>query len=100
VQKLVRGSKEELPLVPAVEIMFINPTVRKLIRERQDEKIVEVVQSSRELGMQTLNQSLEMLVKDEVVAEKIALEASPNPEALRMILSGIQFQSERGSIIH
>lgn len=100
VQKLIRGAKEELPLIPAVEIMFINPTIRKLIRERQDDKIVEVIHSSRELGMQTLNQSLEMLVRDGLVTEKIALEASPNPESLRMALSGIQFQSERGSIIH
>ncbi|HHN46020.1 MAG TPA: twitching motility protein PilT, partial [Planctomycetes bacterium] len=99
VQKLVRGTTKEAPLLPAVEVMFSNPTIRKLIREGDEEKIIDVIQASRELGMQTMNQSLEMLVASGLITEKSALEASPNPEALRMTLSGIRFQSDRGGIV-
>lgn len=99
VQKLLRGAAKDAPLVPAVEIMFVNPAVRKLIREGDDSKISDAVSAGRELGMQTMNASLEMLVREGLVAEKAALEAAPNPEALRMSLSGISFQQERGSII-
>lgn len=99
VQKLLRGAKPEAPVVPAVEIMYLNPTIRKMIREREDSKIPDIIQSSRELGMQTLNQSLEQLVRSGLITEKVALEASANPEALRMILSGISFQADRATII-
>jgi twitching motility protein PilT len=99
VQKLLKGAKKETPLVPAVEIMLVNPTIRKLIRERADDKIPDVIQASRELGMQTMNQSLEKLVKDGYILDRVALEASPNPESLRMSLSGIKFQSDRGAIV-
>jgi len=99
VQKLLKGATKEIPLVPAVEIMLVNPTIKKLIRERQDDKVIEVVQSSRELGMQSMNQSLEMLVEAGLITDKVAIEASPTPETLKMTLSGIRFQSDRGSIV-
>lgn len=99
VQKLIKGATKEAPLLPAVEIMRINPTIRKFIRDREDEKIADVIQASRELGMQTMNQSLEILVQSGLITERSALEASPNPESLRMTLSGIKFQSDRGGIV-
>ena len=44
----------------------------------------------QEEGMIDFNRSLADLVKREMVTQAVALEAAPNPEALRMLLRGIQ----------
>ena len=45
-------------MVPAVELMIVNPSIRKLIREGNDEKIPDVIRSSQSDGMQDMNQAL------------------------------------------
>ena len=99
VQQLPQGAKKEAPMVPAMELMIINPAIRKLIREGDDEKIGDVIRSCKEEGMQDMNQSLVELVKKKLITEQIAMEASPNPEALAMNLKGIYLGSDLGTII-
>jgi len=99
VQQLLSGAKKETPMVPAMELMIVNPAIRKLIREGGDEKIGDVVRSSKEEGMQDMNQSLVDLVKKGLITEQTAMEASPNPEALAMNLKGIYLGSDIGTII-
>ena len=91
VQKLLKGLREDIPRVPAVELMLVNPLIKKLIFENEDKKIPDVIRSSRQDGMQDFNQSLCDLVKRGLVSEEMALEASPNPDQLAMNLKGIQF---------
>jgi twitching motility protein PilT len=98
VQKLVKGLRQDIPRVPAVEVMFVNPTIKKLIHDNEDQKLADVVRTSREDGMQDMNQSLCELVKRGLVAEQVALENSPNPEQLTMHLRGIVLASDRGSL--
>jgi twitching motility protein PilT len=93
VQKLLKGLRPDIPRVPAVELMLVNPVIKKLIFEGEDKKIPDVVRSSRHEGMQDMNQSLCDLVKRGLVAEQVALETSPNPEQLAMNLKGIQFSA-------
>jgi twitching motility protein PilT len=93
VQKLLKGLRPDVPRVPAIELMMVNPLIKKLIYENEDKKIPDVIRASRQEGMQDFNQSLCDLVKRGLVAEQHALEASPNPEQLAMNLKGIQFSA-------
>ena len=76
-------------LIPAVEIMRANGTVRKFIRQNLISKHFGAIQTGRDEGMQTINQHLVELVKGGLVSAEVALSVSPSPEALRMNLQGI-----------
>jgi len=93
VQKLLKGLRPDIPRVPAIELMLVNPIIKKLIYDGEDKKIPDVIRSSRQEGMQDFNQSLCDLVKRGLISEAVALENSPNPEALQMNLKGISFSS-------
>ncbi|HEY3318881.1 MAG TPA: PilT/PilU family type 4a pilus ATPase [Planctomycetota bacterium] len=91
VQKLLKGLRPDVPRVPAVELMLINPQIKKLIYTCEDNKIPDVIRSTRQEGNQDFNQSLCDLVKRGMVSEAAAVESSPNPEQLAMMLKGINF---------
>ncbi|MCX7806623.1 MAG: PilT/PilU family type 4a pilus ATPase [Planctomycetota bacterium] len=98
VQKLLKGATKEVPRVPAVEVMFCNPIVRKLIKENQDGKLPDAIRQGRKDGMQDFNQSLCDLVKAGLITEQTAMENSFNPEQLAMYLKGIVLGSDEGVI--
>lgn len=83
---------------PAVEIMVNTPTVRRLLREMQLEKLPQAIVAGREDGMLSLNQHLLDLVNEGEITEEVALDASDSPKALEMNLRGI-FLSAEGGII-
>ncbi|MCW8130992.1 MAG: PilT/PilU family type 4a pilus ATPase [Planctomycetota bacterium] len=99
VQKLLKGARPQIPRVPGVELMIVNPSIKKLIFEGEDNKISDVIRSARQEGMQDMNQSLVDLVHRGLITEQTALENSLNPEQLAMNLKGIVLGSDRGSII-
>ena len=76
-------------MVPAVEILIANPVVKNLIAIGEERKIPDVVRTSAAEGMRDMTTAFAMLVKDDIVLQKVALEMSPNPERLRMELRGI-----------
>jgi twitching motility protein PilT len=88
-QKLLPSIKEGVGRVPAVEIMFFSPTVRKLILESEDKKLPDAIRMGKEDGMQDFTMSLKQLVDDELIDRATALEVAPNVEALKMALKGI-----------
>lgn len=94
-QKILPSIKPGVPLVPAQEIMLSNPTTQKLIYEAEDKKLESVIRSSAEDGMQDFNQSLLKLVNDGLISQKVAMEASPNPEQLQMNIRGIFLGDDR-----
>ncbi len=98
VQKLLKGTQETNPRVPAVEILFQNPMVSKIINEGEDAKLAQVIEGSAKVGMQNFNQSLYQLVKAKLLNEETALKASPNAEQLKMKFSGINL-SQSGGVI-
>src|SRR5256714_2090615 len=55
-QKLVKGLKK--PRVPTNEIMIVNPTIRKLISEGQDSKIVDGIRIGIQEGMVDFTENL------------------------------------------
>lgn len=93
-QKLVPTVFDEDPKrVPIVEIMTFNPTVRKLILEEEDGKLVDAIRIGREEDMQLFNDSLYGFINDEVISRATAFEVSGNVEELKMMLKGIDVKS-------
>ena len=76
--------------VPLVEIMRMNPTVRKLILTQEDIKLAQAIRLGKEEGMVDFTESLRQLVVAEKIERATAFEVAPNPETLRMVLKGIQ----------
>jgi twitching motility protein PilT len=85
--------------VPACEIMFNNPAVRKLIKENRIAQIDQAIQQGREDGMQSFNDSLYELVHQNLISLDTAVEISDNPEELSMMMQGIRLSSKRGGIL-
>ncbi len=88
-QKLLPTILDEPKRVPIVEIMIFNPTVRKLILEEKDERLPDAIQIGRSEGMQNFNDSLYDFETRGYISRQTALEASPNPEAFKMMLKGM-----------
>jgi twitching motility protein PilT len=88
-QKLLPSIKPGVPRIPAVEIMFANPTVRKLIDEKREDEIGKVIRMSQAEGMLDMNECLKNLVEQEFIETGVAYSASPNPQELKMRLKGI-----------
>ncbi|KPJ74159.1 MAG: hypothetical protein AMS14_05755 [Planctomycetes bacterium DG_20] len=89
-QKLLPSIKKGLGRVPAVEILLNTPIVRKLIRERRDSDLADAMRIGKEDGMQDFTDSLRDLVFNEFIERRVAFEAAPNVEQLKMALKGIQ----------
>ncbi len=70
-------------LVPAFEIMILNPAIKNMIRESKIHQIDGVISQSRSEGMVTMDASLLELVKSGVVDEKVALEYAQDPDMLQ-----------------
>lgn len=89
-QKLIKSVSPKTPVVPTVEIMITNPSIRKLIREERDNEIIDVVRSSYDAGMVDFTEHLRRLVETGFIDHATAYEAAPNPDELRMALKGIR----------
>ena len=98
VQKLLKGLRPDIPRVPAIELMIVNPLIKKMIFDNEDKKIPDAIRAGKLEGMQDFNMSLCDLVKRGLISEQAALESSPNAEQLSMNLKGITLGSDRGSI--
>jgi twitching motility protein PilT len=92
-QKLLPSVKEGVSVVPACEVMIMSPILRKLIKDREDNKIIEAIRGGTEDGMVDFTESLRRLVSDGFIDMSTALEVAPNEEALRMALKGIRIGS-------
>jgi len=72
--------------VVACEVLVPNPAVRNLIREGKTHQIYSVLQTGSALGMQTMDASLAMLVRQGKVTQKMAESRSSTPEELRRLM--------------
>ncbi|MHC4796642.1 MAG: type IV pilus twitching motility protein PilT, partial [Planctomycetota bacterium] len=64
-QKLLPTIRPDIARVPTVEIMYANPTVRKLIDEKREDELPKVIRMSQQEGMLDMNECLKKLVEDE-----------------------------------
>ena len=92
-QKLVPTVREDPKRVPIVEIMKFNPTVRKLILEEDDGKLVDAIRIGKDEGMQLFNESLYNFIEDEFICRAAAFEVSGSVEELKMMLKGIDVKA-------
>src|SRR3984885_12288566 len=79
---------------PLVEVMRMNPTVKKLILNEDDIKLGQAIRMGKEIGMVDFTESLRQLVVAEKIERATAFEVAPNPETLRMVLKGIQLPEQ------
>ncbi|HEZ1766798.1 TPA: type IV pilus twitching motility protein PilT [Neisseria meningitidis] len=68
--------------VASHEILIANPAVRNLIRENKITQINSVLQTGQASGMQTMDQSLQSLVRQGLIAPEVARRRVQNSESL------------------
>ncbi len=83
-QRLIPGIKGGL--FPACEIMFANPAVSNLIRENKVHELPMVIETSKELGMNSLNRALAELSKQNKISLENALAYSLDTKGLKALL--------------
>lgn len=88
-QKLLPTLKPEIARIPAVEILLNTPIVQKYILEGREGELLDVIKQSREEGMIDFTSALVELVENEYIHHRVAMEATPKPEELKMRLKGI-----------
>jgi len=71
--------------VAGVEVMVGTSAIRNLIREGKTHLLLTTIQSGSREGMQTLNQGLRELVKNQMVSFETALAHSSNPQELAQL---------------
>ena len=87
-QKLLPTLHANIHRIPGLEILINNAVVRKFILEGREGELREYLKSieARQVGMVDFNESLVDLVEREMIALKVAEEASPNIDEFRMRL--------------
>ncbi|HCW32055.1 MAG: type IV pilus retraction protein PilT, twitching motility protein PilT [Candidatus Peregrinibacteria bacterium GW2011_GWF2_39_17] len=72
---------DEQGRVPAFEIMVANDAIKNCIKEGKTHQIYSMLQIGKEAGMQTLDDSLAILVTQNLVSKEHALAKTHDPEA-------------------
>jgi len=88
-QKLLPTLREDVHRIPAIEVLLNTPIVQKYVLEAREGELLEIIKKSREEGMVDFTSSLVELVENEYIQNKVAMEATPRPEELKMRLKGI-----------
>lgn len=73
--------------VPACEVMICTPAIRNLIREMKFHQIPSIIQTSGELGMQTMDQSLKDLYNRGLITYEEAMSRAMNPDELKKLIA-------------
>ncbi|HGO8521216.1 TPA: type IV pilus twitching motility protein PilT [Neisseria meningitidis] len=68
--------------VASHEILIANPAVRNLIRENKITQINSVLQTGQASGMQTMDQSLQSLVRQGLIAPEVTRRRAQNSESM------------------
>ena len=74
--------------VAAFEVMLMNPAIGNLIRKSETHKIQSTIQTSRRMGMMTLDDHLLELVQKGAIERQDALDAAQEPKDLELRLGG------------
>lgn len=75
-------TKDEQGRVAAHEIMIGTPAIRNLIRENKIPQMYSAIQTGQNVGMQTLDQNLQDLVKRNVISANEARARAANKESI------------------
>jgi twitching motility protein PilT len=69
-------------MIPGVEVMLCTPAVRNCIRENRIFEIPNIIATSRQLGMQTLDDSIKQLYVNGYISREDAVAQAAHPEKL------------------
>jgi twitching motility protein PilT len=72
--------------VCAMEIMMCSPAIRNLIRENKAHQIPSMIQTSANVGMQTMDQHLRDLYQKGLITYETALERAMNVDELKKMM--------------
>jgi len=73
-------------MIPALEIMLCTPAVRNCVRENRIFEIPNIIETSRALGMQTLDSSIKQLFVNGYISKEDAVAQAAHPEKLERAL--------------
>ena len=73
-------------MMPALELMLCTPAVRNCIRENRIFEIANIIETSRALGMQTLDSSIKQLYVNGYISREDAIAMAAHPEKLERAL--------------
>ncbi len=82
ISQVLMAKKDGKGRVAAFEVMLMTPAIGNLIRKAETNKIASTIQTSRRMGMITLDDHLYDLVKRDVIGRAEALEAAQDPKDL------------------
>ncbi|CAN5762717.1 type IV pilus twitching motility protein PilT [soil metagenome] len=74
-------------MCPAVEVLLCTPAVRNLIRENRTFEIPNVIETSRAMGMQTLDRSISELYFNGMISREDAVASASMPDKLDRMLA-------------
>jgi twitching motility protein PilT len=74
-------------IIPALEIMLCTPAVRNCVRENRIFELPNIIETSRALGMQTLDSSIKQLFVNGYIAKEDAIAQAAHPEKLERSLA-------------
>jgi twitching motility protein PilT len=73
---------DEPGLIPAAEIMICNQPIKTCIRENRIFEIPSIIETSRGIGMQSLDYSIQQLLRNGYIDRATASKNAPHPEKL------------------
>ncbi len=79
--------RDEPGMVPALEIMLATPAVRNLIRESRTFEIPNVIETNRQLGMQTLDNAIAALYFNGMISREDAIAKAVHPEKIQRMIA-------------
>ena len=76
-------------MVLVSEVVIVNDGVKNIIREQKMEQLYSIIQTSRQIGMQTMNQSLLDGVNNKLISPQVAFNYSLRKKELESLLENI-----------
>jgi len=73
----------------AMEVMIATPAIRNLIREGKSHQITSMIQTSSNVGMQTMDQHLRELYQKGIVTYEDAMMRAMNPDELKKMIATV-----------
>jgi twitching motility protein PilT len=73
-------------MIPALEIMLCTPAVRNCVRENRIFEIPNIIETSRAIGMQSLDSSIKQLYVNGYISREDAVAQAAHPEKLERAL--------------
>ena len=74
-------------MIPGIEIMLCTPAVRNCIRENRIYEIPNIITTSRQLGMQSLDDSIMQLYANGHISREDAISQAAHPEKIERALA-------------